>query len=66
MVVNGKIPSSTLNKKHNSVAYHKTREAIAAGTIRLIKEPSETNLADDPTKSLSGPRMKFLVPKILF
>ena len=66
VVVNAKIPSSTLKKKHNSVAYHKTREAIAAGTIRLIKEPSETNLVDVLTKPLSGPRMKYLVYNILF
>jgi hypothetical protein len=27
------IPESTLKKKHNSIAYHCTQEAVAAGTI---------------------------------
>jgi hypothetical protein len=26
-------PESTLKKKHNSIAYHRAREAVAAGTI---------------------------------
>ena len=28
-------PESTLKKKHNSIAYHCSREAVAAGTIRV-------------------------------
>ena len=66
VVVNATTPPSTLKKKHNSVAYPKSREAIAVGTIRLIKDPSETNLADVLTKTFSEPRMKYLVSKILF
>jgi hypothetical protein len=27
------VPESTLKKKHNSIAYHRVREAVAAGTI---------------------------------
>ena len=30
---NASIPESTLKKKHNSIAYHQAREAVAAGTI---------------------------------
>ena len=41
VVVNATIPSSRLKKKHKSVVYHRKREAIAAGTIRLIKKPSD-------------------------
>ncbi len=29
---------SMLKKKHNSIAYHRTREAVAAETIRVTKE----------------------------
>ena len=34
---------SPCKKKHNSVAYHKAREAIAAKIIRVAKEPGGTN-----------------------
>ena len=30
-------PESTLKKKHNAIAYHRTRKAVAAGTIRVTK-----------------------------
>jgi hypothetical protein len=29
---NSIFPESTLKKKHNSIAHHRTREAVAAGT----------------------------------
>ena len=32
------IPESTLKKKHHSIAYHRCREAVAAGTIRVAKQ----------------------------
>jgi hypothetical protein len=35
---NAIFPESTLKKKHNAIAYHRTREAVAAGTIRVTKE----------------------------
>lgn len=47
---NTSLPHSTLNKKHNSIAYHKCREAAAAGIIRVTKEDTTTNLADALTK----------------
>ena len=31
VIMNMQLPSSTLKKKHNSIAFHKSREAIAAG-----------------------------------
>jgi hypothetical protein len=49
---NAIFPESTLKKKHNSIAYHRTREAVAAGTIRVTKEDGKTNLADVLTKLL--------------
>ena len=45
-------PTSTLKKKHHSIAYHRNREAVAAGTIHITKEDTETNLSDLFTKSL--------------
>jgi len=39
-------PTSTLKKKHHSIAYHRNRETDAAGTCRITKEDTETNLSD--------------------
>ena len=47
-------PESPCKKKHNSVAYHKAREAIAAKVIRVAKEPGGSNTADLLTKLMGG------------
>jgi len=49
-------PECTLSKKHNGIAYHKTREAVAGGWIRIVHEPTASNLADLLTKPLSAQR----------
>ena len=51
---------STLKKKHNSIAYHCSREAVAAGTIRVTKEDGKKNLADVLTKPLAQATKDFL------
>jgi hypothetical protein len=66
VVLNSTVPSSMLKKKHNAISYHKVRESIAAGSIRVAKEPTESNLADILTKPLAGPRFKKLISHILF
>jgi Reverse transcriptase (RNA-dependent DNA polymerase) len=58
-------PESTIKKKHNSIAYHRTREAQASGTVRIAWEPGETNRADILTKLLDGKRLKVLIRMIL-
>ena len=58
-------PESTLKKKHNAIAYHRTREAQAAGTVRIAWEDGENNLADLFTKLLSGPKLRELASKVL-
>jgi hypothetical protein len=65
VVCNSTHPESALKKKHNAIAYHRVREAVAAGTIRIAYEPSETNLADILTKLLPGPKLKDLCKRIL-
>jgi hypothetical protein len=65
-VINASIPSSTLKKKHNAIAYHKVREAIAAGIIRVAKVDGDKNLADLLTKSLPRDKLKFLIQRILW
>jgi hypothetical protein len=62
---NSTVPESTLKKKHNAIAYHRTREALAAGIVRIAWEAGETNLADLFTKLLPGPRLRTLVQQIL-
>ena len=66
VIKNSSNPESTLKKKHNAIAYHRTREAIAAGTIRMAKEDGQTNLADILTKLMPGPRLKTLISRILW
>ena len=59
-------PESTLKKKHNAIAYHRTREAIAAGIIRVAWEDGRFNLADVLTKLMPGPKLRDLVSCILY
>ena len=60
------IPESTLKKKHHSIAYHRCREAVAAGTIRVAKEGTKTNLADLFTKVLTADRRRFLLDRFTY
>ena len=59
-------PEPTLKKKHNAIAYHLTREAVAAGTIRVTKEDGTTNLADVLTKPLPQARNNFLCDRFMY
>ena len=59
-------PESTLSKKHNSINYHICREAVAAGIMRVAKEPTETNLADALTKLLPYSRKQELIGDLLY
>ena len=52
VVINTSLPSSCLKKKHNAIAYHRVREAVAAGIVRIGHVPSSRNLADLLTKPL--------------
>jgi hypothetical protein len=66
VVINAMIPTSTLKKKHNSIAYHCVREAVAASILRIAKVQSSENLADLLTKCLPGPALRNLIQKILW
>ena len=63
---NASKPESVLKKKHNAIAYHRTREAIAADIIRLAWEDGRFNLADVLTKNLAGPKLRDLISRILY
>ena len=60
------VPSSQLRKKHNAIAYHRVREAIAGGVIRFAKVLSADNFADVLTKPLPKDTFLTLINPILF
>jgi hypothetical protein len=66
VVTNSTVPTSTLKKKHNSIAYHRVRESVAAGILRIAKVHTNDNLADILTKSLSGQLLKHHIQRILW
>ena len=66
VVTNATQPASTLKKKHNSIAYHRVREAIAAKVLRVAWVQSGNNLADMLTKPLNGPVPHALTDKVLY
>lgn len=59
------IPESRLKKKHYSIAYHRIREAVAAGTILIYYEQTDSNLADLFTKSLTANKREPLIQGLL-
>ena len=59
-------PESTLTKKHHSIAYHHSREAVAANTVRVSKEHTLTNLADIFTKTMAAPKREGLLDRFTY
>ena len=66
VVLNTSVPSSMLKKKHNSIAYHIVREAIAAGYLRFRHINSQSNIADVLTKPLGAKVFHQLIGNYLF
>jgi len=66
VVLNTTVPEAQLKKKHNAIAYHRVREAVAAGTIRITWEDTRTNVADMFTKLLPANVLSDLVKKVLY
>jgi hypothetical protein len=55
-------PKSTLLKKHHSLACcHCSQDAVAAGTIRVSKEHTSTNLANLFTNAVTAPKREDLL-----
>jgi len=55
VVLSASIPTHGLNKRHNALAFHRVREAIAAKTIlRFFHIGTKQNPADCETKALPG------------
>ena len=66
VVLNTTRVESTLQRKHNAIAYHYVREQVAAGTIRVGKVASEANLADPLTKVLPLVQRRWLFDQWMF
>jgi hypothetical protein len=66
VVKNTSLPESVLTKKHNAINYHAVQEAVAAGVLEVIKEDTQTNLADLFTKVLPSNRRRELLGSILY
>ena len=65
VVTNSSVPSSVLSKKHNSICYHRVREAQAAGTLQVGWIEGEYNKSDLMTKTtLSTSRRHALTSSI--
>ena len=56
VVKNSSKIESALDKKHNALAYHAVRWAVAAGSVRIGKVDGKFNLADAMTKRLTSVR----------
>jgi hypothetical protein len=66
VVLNNTVPSSVLKKKHNSIAYHRVREAIATRIMRFAYIKSEENVSDVLTKPLINEKFHDLKKRWLF
>ncbi len=55
VVCNATIPESTLQKKHNSIAYHKCRKSVEHGALLIKHERCNFNCSDILTKFLPAP-----------
>ncbi len=64
VVLNSTHSESTIKRKHVSIAYHRCREAQAAGYIRIGSIRGMDNVADLLTKLLPGPRLGQLMEHI--
>ena len=66
VVINTSLPSSTIKKKHNSITYHRVREAVAAGIVKVAHIRSTMNVADILTKPLGPMDYWTLTHDVLF
>jgi hypothetical protein len=66
VVTNVTTPESTLQKRHNAIAYHKCREEIAVGAARVAYEKGADNCSDGLTKILTGMDFRQFVVKVLY
>jgi hypothetical protein len=66
VITSGTIPHSSLNKRHNALAYHRVREAIASDIIWFFQISGKINPADVLTKFLGHATFWPLIKPLLF
>ena len=66
VVTNVSITSYVLNKKHNSIFYHRFREAHTAGTIQFGWIPGEYNKSDIGTKTTIHTKRRYELLNLIF
>jgi Reverse transcriptase (RNA-dependent DNA polymerase) len=66
VVTNASIPHSSLNKRHNALAYHRVREMIAAKILGYYWIDGKKNPADIVSKHWSYPQVWHLLKPLLF
>jgi hypothetical protein len=66
VVRNSSIPQSSLNKRHNALAYHRVREMIAAKVLGYYWIDGSSNPADIVSKHWSYPQVWHLLKPLLF
>ena len=58
VVSNTSLPPSSLKKNHNAIAYHRGREAAAAGVFQVQHINGRDNVADILAKATDGPTFR--------
>jgi len=66
VVTNSSVPTSVLNKRHNTICYHRVREAQAAGIIRVGWIEGTKNVADLLTKTTLSNESKRRFTQFIF
>ncbi len=66
VVRNSTVPHSQLKKRHNRLAYHRVREAVAAGIVLFHHIPGVTNPADILSKFWGFPQVWPVLKPLLF
>ena len=60
------IPHAKLHKRHNALSFHRVREAVAAGIIKLYHSPGEFNPADILSKHWGYQQFWRILQSLLF
>ena len=63
---NASMPEYHLRKKHNSISYHMSMDAVDSGACRMAKEDTETNLTHLFTKVLPQPRKELFLDSFTY
>ena len=66
VVTNSSVPTSVLNKRHNTICYHRVRKAQAAGVIRVGWIEGTKNVADLLTKTTLSNESKRRITQFIF